>query len=68
MGTLQLLPIFPTLKDIAEIQTVLHRVITIANVILAPIRAIPPINRAEHNFALMHSISFLNPHTASPYA
>jgi hypothetical protein len=68
VGVLQLLPIFPTLEDIAEIQTVLHWVITIANVVLAPIRTIPSINRAEYNFAFMRSVSFLNPHTVSPYA
>jgi hypothetical protein len=60
MGTLQLFPIFPTLKDIIEIQTVLHRVVTIANVTFAPVRAIPPIDRAKYNLALVSSIALMN--------
>ena len=71
MGTLQLFPIFPTLKDITEIQTVLHRVITIANVTFAPVRAVPPIDGTEYKLTLVSSISFvntLNHHTVSPYA
>ena len=70
MGTLQLFPIFPILKDITKIQTVLHRVVTIANIAFAPVRTVPPIDRTKYKFTLVGSISFvnsLNHHTASPY-
>ena len=70
MGTLQLLPIFPTTKDKFEIQTE-QGILLATDISFAPVRTIPTIDRAKDSYSFVGTITFINTFNhriVSPYA